>query len=109
MPPVERFDRSDTSAASAARACCEGSTAPYVELCVLIMSVVHDRADAGEDTTIFDLHNASGAELARIFTVMRALEHDQIVDIRDDASDAFGAKIVLRDDWQERVKQRNAA
>ncbi len=73
------------------------------------MTVVHERVAAGHDTTIFDLHDATGIELARIFAVMRALEHDRIVDIRDNVSDAFGAKIALRQDWQEQVVRRNAA
>ena len=109
MTDTERFGRGAVPAASAAQECCEGSTTAHVKLCSQLMIEVHERTAAGEDVTIFDLHNATGLELARIFAVMRALEHDRIVDIRDNASDAFGDRIELRRDWQEQVVRRNAA
>ena len=99
MANFERLGSGAFTVASAAQRGCEGVNVQDADICEALLTEVLNRRSKGEQTTIFDLHEATGAELARIFAVVRALEHARVVTIRDDSSDAFGALVEPCENW----------
>ena len=101
MANFERLGSGAFTVASAAQRGCEGVGVQDADICKALLTEVFNRQRQSKPTTIFDLHEATGTELARIFAVIRALEHARVVTIRDDSSDAFGALIELSENWDE--------
>ena len=74
-----------------------------------IVTMLCTRTEHGLESTVSDIQDQTGIAMFDVFSALRKLEHETIIDMVDDPSDPFGAKVSLRQDGVELLKQRAAA
>lgn len=77
--------------------------------CRTVLESVCDRTRIGEESTVWGIHQITGLPLHEAFSALRTLEYGRIIDIVDNPSDPFGAKIRLLLDGLDAMTRRNVA
>lgn len=77
--------------------------------CRTVLESVCDRTRIGEESTVWEIHQITGLPLHEAFAALRTLEYGRIIDIVDNPSDPFGARIRLLLDGIDAMTRRNVA
>lgn len=77
--------------------------------CRAVLESVCERTRSGQESTVWEIHQVTGLPLHEAFAALRTLEYGKVIDIVDNPSDPFGAKIRLLLEGFEAMKRRNVA
>lgn len=77
--------------------------------CRLVLEAVCHRSQSGLETTVWEIHQVTGLPLHEAFAALRTLEYGKVIDIVDNPSDPFGAKIQLLLEGLSAMTRRNVA
>ncbi|NNC52022.1 MAG: hypothetical protein HKO08_03155 [Erythrobacter sp.] len=77
--------------------------------CRIVLESICNRSQSGLETTVWELHQATGLPLHEAFAALRTLEYGKVIAINDNPSDPFGAKIQLLLEGLSAVTRRNVA
>ena len=77
--------------------------------CRTVLQCVCKSISAGDESTVWEIHQITGLPLHEAFAALRTLEYGRIIDIVDNPSDPFGARIRLLLDGIDAMTRRNVA